>query len=96
MSLTSNIGKILERIIRDEILSFIDKKKIIKNCQHGFRNKKSCLTNLLEFMEHVAQQLDKAEPVDAIYLDFQKAFDKVPHERLLRKLKSIGIDGKVY
>ncbi len=42
-------------------------------------------------MEHVAKELDKGEPVDVIYLDFQKAFDKVPHKRLLEKLRAIGI-----
>jgi hypothetical protein len=43
----------------------------------------------------VAEKLDSGEPVDVIYLDFQKAFDKVPHERLLSKLKAIGINGKL-
>jgi hypothetical protein len=43
----------------------------------------------------VAEKLDSGEPVDVIYLDFQKAFDNVPHERLLSKLKAIGINGKL-
>jgi ribonucleases P/MRP protein subunit RPP40 len=63
--------------------------------RHGFRNKKSCLTNLLEFKESTASMLDVGTPVDVIFLDFQKAFDKVPHGRLLVKLRDHGIDGKV-
>ena len=47
-------------------------------------------------MEKVAEGLDEGEPVDIIYLDFQKAFDKVPHERLLVKLEEIGIRGKLF
>jgi len=53
------------------------------------------LTNLLEFFEYVTAQLDASFPVDVIYLDFQKAFDKVPHGRLLQKLKAHGISGKI-
>jgi hypothetical protein len=83
VSLTSNICKIMERIIKDDIVNFLEKNQLIFNNQHGFRNKTSCMTNLLEFVEHVAEELDKGEPVDVIYLDFQKAFDKVPHRRLL-------------
>jgi len=47
--------------------------------------KKSCLTNLLEFLEYVTNAVDLGKAVDWIYLDFQKAFDKVPHVRLLKK-----------
>ena len=83
------IGKIMERMIKEEILHFLESNKLIKDSQHGFRNKRSCLTNLLEFMEKVANYLDSGEPVDVIYLDFQKAFDKVPHIRLLARLEEI-------
>jgi hypothetical protein len=85
----------MERIIKDDIVNFLEKNQLIFNSQHGFRNKRSCLTNLLEFVEHVAEELDKGEPVDVIYLDFQKAFDKVPHKRLLEKLRAIGIRGRL-
>ena len=45
----------------------------------------SCLTNLLEFLESVTKWVDEGSPVDVVYLDFQKAFDKVPH--LINQLK---------
>jgi len=53
------------------------------------------LANILVFVEEVANYLDSGYPVDVIYLDFQKAFDKVPHKRLILKLAAHGIDGKL-
>ena len=58
-------------------------------------SKQSCLINLLVLLETVTDYIDKGYPVDALYLDFQKAFDKVPHCRLIAKLKALGIDGKI-
>ena len=63
--------------------------------QHGFCKGKSCLTNLLEFFEKVSRHVDVGELLDIIYLDFQKEFDVVPHQRLLRKLHSQEIRGQV-
>jgi len=68
---------------------------LINNSQHGFCMGRSCLTNLLVFMEEVTNILDEGNPVDVIYLDFAKAFDKVPYRRLFSKLRSHGIGGKV-
>ena len=68
---------------------------MVRDSQHGFVRNKSCLTNLLVFVEEVANYLDSGYPVDVIYLDFQKAFDKVPHKRLILKLAAHGIDGKL-
>uniref|UniRef100_A0A8C3TGZ7 Ataxin 7 like 1 n=1 Tax=Chelydra serpentina TaxID=8475 RepID=A0A8C3TGZ7_CHESE len=59
--------------------------------QHVFCKGKSCLTNLLEFFEGINKHVDKGDPVDIVYLDFQKAFDKVPHQRLLSKVSCHGI-----
>ena len=91
VSLTSVICKLLESIIRDHIMDFLIKHKLINSSQHGFLKSKSCLTNLLCFFEEITKWVDEGSPVDIIYLDFQKAFDKVPHQRLILKLKSHGI-----
>ena len=64
--------------------------------QFGFRAGRACCTKLLEFMEEVTETIDRGEEVDVIYLDFAKAFDKVPHKRLLSKLRGYGIKGKIY
>ena len=65
--------------------------KVANPSQHGFLKARSCLTNILCFLEDVTKWVDKGSPVDIIYLDFKKAFDKVPHQRLLLKLKAHGI-----
>ena len=95
VSLTSQICKVFEAILRDAITSHFQMYNLIKESQHGFMRKKSCLTNLLEFLEYVTEYVDNGEPVDVIYLDFQKAFDKVPHQRLMLKLVSLGVNGRV-
>ena len=59
--------------------------------RHGYLKARSCLTNLLCFLEDITKWVDDGSPVDVVYLDFQKAFDKVPHQRLLIKLKAYGI-----
>lgn len=95
ISLTSILCKILESIIKDSIVEHLDKFSLVRDSQHGFRKGRSCLTNLLDYMEEVTCLLDDDKPVDVIYLDFAKAFDKVPHCRLLKKVRAHGIRGKV-
>ena len=91
VSLTSVICKVLETIIRD----FLIKHKLINPSQHGFLKARACLTNLLCFFEEITKWVDEGSPVDVIYLDFQKAFDKVPHQRLILKLKSHGMGNSI-
>ena len=88
VSLTSVICKLLEAIIRDHMMAFLVKHKLINTYQHGFLKARSCLTHLLCFFEEITKWVDDGSPVDVIYLDFQKAFDRVPHQRLIFKLKS--------
>ena len=75
VSLTSVICKVLETIIRDHMMDFLIKHKLINPSQHGFLKARSCLTNLLCFFEEITKWVDEGSPVDVIYLDFQKAFD---------------------
>ena len=95
VSLTSQVCKVMEAIIRDSIVEHLKRHKLIKESQHGFTRGRSCLTNLLKFLEEVTRFVDKGYPVDVIYLDFSKAFDKVPHKRLLLKIRSLGIGEKI-
>jgi hypothetical protein len=85
----------MESILRDEITSHLTAKKVIKDSQHGFMKDRSCVTNLLEFLEKATTVVDGGTGFDIIYLDFAKAFDKVPKERLLRKIRAHGILGRV-
>ena len=85
------ICKLLERLIKDHMVDFLVKHKLLNSSQHGFLKARSCLPNMLCFLEEITKWIDVGSPVDIIYLDFQKAFDKVPHQRLLLKLKARGI-----
>ena len=95
VSLTSVICKLLERLIKDHMVEFLVKHKLLNSSQHGFLKASSCLTNMLCFLEEITKWIDVGSPVDIIYLDFQKAFDKVPHQRLLLKLKAHGIGDSI-
>ena len=68
---------------------------MIKESQHGFMKGKSCLTILLSFYSKVYESADNGNSYDTMYLDFSKAFDKVPHQRLLIRVRAHGIDGKI-
>ena len=95
VSLTSVICKLLERLIKDHMVEFLVKHNLFNSSQHGFLKARSCLTNMLCFLEEITKWIDVGSPVDIIYLDFQKAFDKVPHQRLLLKLKAHGIGDSI-
>jgi len=95
VSLTSIVCKTLESLIRDVLVSYMNENKLYTECQHGFRQHRSCITQLLEVMEELTTLIDNKNDIDIIYLDFSKAFDSVPHERLILKLKSYGITGFV-
>ena len=85
----------MESIIGDSMIVHLVKFQLIKASQHGFMNSKSCQTNLIEYLDTLTSLVDAGHDVDVIYLDFAKAFDKVPHRRLLQKLEAHGISGHV-
>ena len=96
VSLTSVCCKMLESILKDAVVSHLDRHKLIRPSQHGFMKGRSCTSNLLCFMEKITAAVDGGEAVDVVFLDFAKAFDKVPIQRLLKKVKAHGIGGKLY
>ena len=85
----------MEAILKDDIVSHLKRNGLIKSSQHGFVKGKSCATNLISFLDKMTAALDAGEDADVVFLDFAKAFDKVPTQRLLRKLKAHGLGGKV-
>ena len=95
ISLTCQVCKIFESIVRDAVVKHLETNKLVTGTQHGFRKGGSCLSNLLQFLDHETGCIDKGECIDVVYLDFAKAFDKVPHSRLMEKLRQHGIGGKV-
>ena len=89
ISLTSQVGKVMEKLVKESIVAHLNKRNLIRESQHGFMEGKSCLTNLLSFLETATSYSDQGLPVDS------KAFDKVPHQRLITKLKAHGIGDTV-
>ena len=96
ISLTSVVCKVMESIIRDKIVDHLMENELLCDEQHGFVPGRSCITQLLCCIEEWSSLLDQGFPIDIIYLDFKKAFDAVPHLRLLRKVHSFGIQGSIY
>ena len=76
-------------------MEHLEQHKLISVSQHGLLPGRSCLINLLAYLDSVTKHVASGLPVDTVYLDFAKAFDKVPHRRLLMKLKAHGIYGVV-
>ena len=93
VSLTSHVIKIFERIIKNQVVEFLEQNNLLKNFQHGFRKNRNCLTQLLEHYVKVLESLEKGLVVDVIYLDFAKAFDKVDHGLVIKKAEALGIKG---
>ena len=85
------ICKLLERLTKDHMVDFLVRHKLFNPSQHRFLKARSCLTNMLCFLEEITKWLDEGSPVNIIYLDFLKAFDKVPHQRVLHILKAHSI-----
>ena len=73
VSLTSVICQLLETLITDHMVEFLVKHKLINTYQHGFLKARSCLTNLLCFLDEITKWVDDGSPVDVVYLGFQKS-----------------------
>ncbi|KAJ3665857.1 hypothetical protein Zmor_001324 [Zophobas morio] len=96
VSLTSLVVKIMESIIYESILKFVTEHQLVPMEQHGFLPGKSIISNLLCCLSDWTKELDLGNSVDVIYLDFSKAFDRVPKRHLLFKLQHLGIRGNLY
>ena len=95
VSLTSVVCKVFENFIRNAMYSHLVTNNLLSDKQFGFCKGRSCVTQLLVSLHDWLSELDKNVPVDVMYLDFRKAFDSVPHKRLVHKLKGYGVGNKV-
>ena len=95
ISLTSLIAKVFERVLRKRIIKFLNEKNKISESQHGFRENRSCLSQLLEHQDRILDALEQGADYDVIYTDFSKAFDKCDFSILCRKLYQNEISGNI-
>ena len=95
VSFTSQVVKIMKTVICDQIQDLTKGNGTISCDQHWFQEQCSCVTKLLECLNNWTRNFDKQTQTDIIYLDISMAFDTVPHKRLLLKLKTCGIRGKL-
>ena len=95
ISLTSTCSKILEHIIYSSISTHLSNYNILCINQHGFRTGLSCDTQLLGAINDFHHCLDTGTHIDALFLDFTKAFDKVSHRKLCHKLSCYGVNGNL-
>ncbi|KAK3094514.1 hypothetical protein FSP39_002723, partial [Pinctada imbricata] len=93
VSLTAICSKVMEHILHSCIMDHFERNSILTDAQHGFRSKRSCETQLIATIQDLASGLSEGNQIDAILLDFAKAFDKVPHRRLIHKLNYYGVQG---
>jgi hypothetical protein len=94
VSLTCICSKLMEHIVTSCIMEHTSHHNILYKHQHGFRSKRSCETQLLEFTSEVFNNMQEGKQTDVLVMDFSKAFDKVGHKHLLCKLNHYGITGK--
>jgi hypothetical protein len=93
ISLTSVFSKLMERVVVTDLLTYLRENNLITKHQHGFMNRKSTLTNLLESVNDWTLSLAHKATTSIVYIDFTKAFDSVSHTKLIQKIEAYGIQG---
>lgn len=95
ISITSSCCKLLEHVIANYVYEFLSEHNVLSKHQHGFRRGLSTVTQLVTTVHEFSRVLDVSGQTDVLFLDLCKAFDKVPHGKLLHKLQRIGLPTKI-
>ena len=91
ISITPHTIKIFERVLRNKMMQYIENNEILNPTQHGFRKNRSCSSQLITHLRNIFEHQINGKEVDCIYLDYSRAFDRVDHNLLLKKLNAINI-----
>jgi len=96
ISLTSTLGKCLERVVNTRLYSYAEHNQLLDNEQDGFRERRGTTQALLRLVEDIANGFNKSELTAAIFVDMEKAFDTVWRRGLMVKLNNLGTNGKTW
>ena len=94
-SLTSHLIKTFERIVKKVLQNHLEVTLAFNDQQHGFRSKRSCLSQLLSHYNEILKGMEEGSNVDTVYLDFSKAFDRVDIGILMHKMRDMGVHGRL-
>ena len=95
IKLSSEWGKILERVVQMELVKFLEDNNLRASQQHGFRKWRSTVTQLLEYYEKICKAIEDRTNLDTVYLDFAKAFDKADYGIAAHRIKELSIGGEL-
>lgn len=95
ISLTSTCCKLLEHIISNHVTQYLEENNLIYKHQHGFRRGLSTVTQLIECAHEFSSVVNERGQVDVVFMDFSKAFDRVPHNKLIEKLHLMGLNSNI-
>ena len=94
IAITSQISKVFEKLVKIHLMNHLENNNNLGSFQYGFRKKKSCLSQMLLYYEEITQNLEDGVNTDNIFLDMEKAFDKVDQGLLAHRIKEKQIIGK--
>lgn len=95
VSLLSTISKIIEKVVYSRMINFINTFAIMSDAQHGFREKRSTQTAVMQFLDKLYDAINENDKCFGIFMDLSKAFDLVDHDLLIKKLARYGFRGKI-
>ena len=96
IALTSHVGKVMERMIKQRLQYFMERNRVVPECQAGFRKRRGVADHLVKLSAHIRKALARRRTLYACFFDIKQAYDSVWHRKLLEKLQRVGMSGRMY